>query len=269
MSNLKVRVKQYAVITGASSGLGSDFSRRLAKEGYSLILVARRENRLEELKHEFETQIDSENAQYICFEADLSRKDECKRLYEFIADKPIAIFINNAGFGDCGYFLDGDLQKEENMIDVNIKAVHILTKWILKKMDMQGYGYLLNVASSAGLMPAGPFMATYYASKAYITSLTRAIARELKEKGSKVYIGCLCPGPVNTEFNDVANVEFALPGISSEYCANYAIDMMKRRKTVIVPTLRMKAAMTFGRFLPQDIYIALAGHQQKKKLKQL
>ena len=106
-------------------------------------------------------------------------------------------------------------------------------------MDRQGYGYILNVASSAGLIPAGPYMATYYATKAYVTSLTRAVAEEFKQKNSRVYIGCLCPGPVDTEFNDVANVKFALKGISPSYCANYAIDMMKKRRIVIVPTLKM------------------------------
>ena len=121
------------------------------------------------------------------------------------------------------------------------------------------------MASSAGLIPAGPYMATYYATKAYVTSLTRAVARELKEQKSKVYIGCLCPGPVDTEFNDVANVQFALKGISPSYCANYAIDKMKKRKVVIVPSLKMKMAMFGGRLIPDDLYIKIAGHQQKKK----
>ena len=152
------------------------------------------------------------------------------------------------------------------MIDVNVRAVHILTKLVLRKMKAQGGGYLLNVASSAGLIPAGPYMATYYATKAYVASMTRAVARELKEEGSRVYIGALCPGPVDTEFNSVANVEFALPGITPEYCADYAIRQMKRRKVVIVPTLALKAATTMGRFIPQSVYIAIAGHQQKKKL---
>lgn len=109
-------------------------------------------------------------------------------------------------------------------------------------------------------------MATYYATKAYVASLTRAIAKELKEQGSKVYIGALCPGPVDTEFNDVAHVSFALPGITAESCVEAAITGMKRRKTVIVPSLYMKAATTLGRFLPQDMYIEITGHQQKKKL---
>ena len=109
-------------------------------------------------------------------------------------------------------------------------------------------------------------MATYYATKAYVTSLTRAIATELKEQGSRVYIGCLCPGPVDTEFNDVANVNFALKGITASYCANYAVDQMKKRKVVIVPTLTMKCTVFFSRIIPQNLYIKLTGNQQKKKL---
>lgn len=131
-------------------------------------------------------------------------------------------------------------------------------------MRVKDRGFILNVASSAGLIPAGPYMAAYYASKAYVASLSRAVACELRQSHSHVYVGCLCPGPVDTEFNDVANVRFALKGISAEYCANYAIDRMMKHKTVIVPTLRMKLATTCGRFLPQSLYIKIVSHQQKK-----
>lgn len=122
------------------------------------------------------------------------------------------------------------------MIDVNIKAVHILTKKFLPDMIARNEGYILNVASVAGLMPAGPYMATYYATKAYVTSFTSAIAEEL-EKKSNVYVGSLCPGPVDTEFNQVADVKFNLKGITSEYCVNYALDKMYKRKKIIVPTI--------------------------------
>ena len=104
-------------------------------------------------------------------------------------------------------------------------------------------------------------------SKTYVVSLTRAIAQELQDEGSNIYIGALCPGPVNTEFNSVANVEFALCGISPSYCVKYAIRQMKKRKVLIVPTLTIKAATFFGRFIPQSLYIKIAGHQQKKKFK--
>lgn len=255
----------YAVITGASSGIGAEFAKRLAKEGFDLILVARRKDRLLKLREEIHREVDKER-DCLLLEADLSSWEECQKLCDFLQGKKLAIFINNAGFGDCSRFMDGDLDKELRMIDVNIRAVHFLTKKALEIMEKQKGGYLLNVASSAGLMPAGPYMATYYATKSYVASLTRAIAEEFKEEKSPIYIGCLCPGPVKTEFDEVANVEFSLKGISAYDCANYAVDQMIRGKKVIVPTLKMKLAMVFGRFLPQGLYIKIAAHQQRKKM---
>ena len=252
----------YAVVTGASAGLGIEFSKRLAAEGYDLILVARREEKLKSLAKELE----KIGAKSIIITADLSKIDECRRLMDEIIKEKVSIFINNAGFGDCGFFPETNLDKDLGMIDLNVKAVHFFTKEMVALCERQGGGYLLNVASSAGLIPAGPYMATYYATKAYVTSLTRAVSVELKEHKSNVYVGCLCPGPVDTEFNDVANVEFALPGISASFCANYAIDMMKKKKTVIIPTVRMKMALFGKRIISEKSYIKITGHQQKKKL---
>lgn len=259
MSEVGIK-KHYAVITGASSGIGKEFAKRLSKEGYRLVLVARRRERLEELAETLETECE-------IITADVSKMDECRALCKRLSKLPVGIFINNAGFGDCSYFLEGDEAKELEMIDVNIKAVHVLTKRVLTQMTLQGGGYILNVASSAGLMPAGPYMATYYATKSYVTSLTRAIAQELKEKKNPVYVGALCPGPVDTEFNQVANVEFSLKGISAEYCANYAIDEMKKRKIIIVPSFSMKSAVIGAKVCPTDMLVRIASHQQKKKLK--
>lgn len=252
-------MKQYAVITGASSGIGTAFSKRLARQGYSLILIARRKDRLEHLAKQLPTECE-------ILPADLTSLEECRRIYKTISDKPIEIFINNAGMGDCAPFIISDLDKELQMIDLNVRAVHFFTKRMIQKMQKTDHGYLLNVASSAGLIPAGPYMAAYYATKAYVTSLTRAAAMELQECGSHLYVGCLCPGPVNTEFNRVANVEFSLNGISADFCAAYAFKQMKKRQTVIIPKCYMRAAVFFGRFLPQDLYIRLVSRQQKKKI---
>ena len=157
-------------------------------------------------------------------------------------------------------------QTELDMIDVNVKAVHLLTKLILKDMVEKNKGYILNVASSAGLLPAGPYMSTYYATKAYVTSFTRGVAEELRRKHSDVYVGCLCPGPVETEFNKVANVEFALKGISAYTCANYAVTQMFKRKITVVPTFKMKAAVVLGRLIPAKWNISIAAKQQRKKI---
>ena len=139
-------------------------------------------------------------------------------------------------------------------------------KLVLKKMVEVDQGMLLNVASSAGLMPGGPYMSTYYATKSYVTSLTRGVARELKEKGSHVYIGCLCPGPVHTEFNEVANVEFALKGITPQYCVDYTLKMMEKGKVTIVPSYTMKVATTAAKLVPAALCVILVAYQQKKKL---
>lgn len=253
----------YAVITGASSGIGRCFAKGLAEKGYSLVLVARRRERLERLAEELTAEY---KINCLVISCDVSQEQECRRLMAETEELPIEILINNAGFGDCSPFTEGDLEKELNMVDVNIKAVHTLMKLMLKRMVPKNRGYILNIASSAGLLPAGPYMAVYYASKAYVTSITQAVARELKEAKSQVYVGCLCPGPVDTEFNRVANVEFALPGISAEYCAKYGLKGMFRRKTVIIPTIQMKLLLTLGKFLPRKWYVAVIARQQKKKL---
>lgn len=254
-----IRRKKYAVITGASAGIGLEFAKRLAKRGYPLVLIARRQDRLLKIAGELKTKCE-------IIVADLSREEECYRVFYQLKDREIGVFINNAGFGDCGRFTETDLQKEMNMVQVNVKALHILMKLMLQKMEKKNYGYILNVASSAGLMPAGPYMATYYATKAYVASLTQAVAEELRENGSRVYVGCLCPGPVDTEFNSVANVEFALKGITPRYCVDYALKQMGKKRVVIVPAKTMQLAMTFGRFLPRHLYVRIAAHQQKKKI---
>ena len=253
---------RYALITGASSGIGAEFARQLGDMGYTLILTARRKDRLEHLRHDL-AEADIKSQLHI---ADLSGIDDCRKLCEAIEELPIDIFINNAGFGDCGPFSDTEVSTDMQMIDVNVKAIHFLMKKMLIKMEKQGYGSILNVASSAGLLPAGPYMATYYATKAYVTSLTRAAAMEEKEKNGPVYIAALCPGPVDTEFNHVAHVKFALKGITTKYLVSYTLKQMKRGKTLIIPTLRIKLAVIMGRFIPQKLLIRLTGHQQKKKL---
>lgn len=250
--------KRYAVITGASAGIGMEFARRLSEKGYPLVLIARRQDRLIKLAKELKTDCE-------IIPADLSREEECYRVFYRLQDKEIGIFINNAGFGDCGSFWETDLQKELNMVQVNVKAVHILMKMMLKKMQKAQRGYILNVASSAGLLPAGPYMASYYATKAYVASLTQSVAEELKESKSRVYVGCLCPGPVDTEFNSVANVTFALKGISPRYCVDYALKQMKKRQVVIVPALTIQAVTTLGRWAPRSLYVKAAARQQKKK----
>ena len=157
---------------------------------------------------------------------DISSTYNCTELYNMVKKKDIDILINNAGFGLFGHFNTTKLDKELDMIELNIKTVHTLTKLFLKDFIKKNKGYILNVASIAGFMP-GPLMATYYATKNYVVRLSEAVREELRRENSKVQISILCPGPVDTNFNKVADVEFALKGLSSEYVAKYAIEKIK------------------------------------------
>lgn len=237
--------------------MGRDMARILDEKGYDLILVARRLDKLEELKQELKNKV-------TLISMDLSIMENCYQLYEQVKDKNIDIVINNAGFGLLGEFVSSDLNRELNMIDLNIKALHILTKLFLQDFVNKDRGYLLNIASSAAFQP-GPLMATYYATKAYVLHLTEAIYEELRHKKSHVYVGCLCPGPVNTEFNQVANVTFSLKGLDSYQVSKYAIDKMFARKLIIVPGTLMKLNLWFNRFLPKKLLLKCTYYIQRKK----
>lgn len=247
-----------AVITGATSGIGEKMAEILHKKGYSLTLIARREDRLLKQKEKFgnETQI---------IVADLSSRDEVLRAFSQINTEDTEILINNAGFGLCGEFLETPLAKELEMIDTNICAVHILTKLFLDVFYKKNKGYILNVASIASFFP-GPLLSTYYSTKSYVRILTESIHGELKNKNSDVYIGVLCPGPVDTEFDKVANVKFSLKSSSPEFIAKYAIKKMFAKKLIILPTLSVKTAVMFHRFIPKKLLVRIVLKMQKKKL---
>ena len=248
-----------ALITGASSGMGRDMARILAKKGYDLILVARRKDRMLELKKELETNI-------TIIPMDLSIEENCFKLYEKVRNKKIDVLINNAGFGLFGEFVKTDLDTELKMIDLNIKSYHILTKLFLQDFVKRDQGYILNVCSSAGFM-AGPRLSTYYATKNYVTKLTMAINEELRVAKSHVTISALCPGPVATEFNDVAHGTFAIREASSYEVAKYAIDKLFQRKMIIVPTFMMRLTLFFNRFAPYRLSLYIAYQIQKRKSK--
>lgn len=253
-----------ALITGASSGLGADMARVLARKGYNLILVARRKEKLEKLKKELEHPKKGFGIQAQIISMDLASTFNCMKLYNKIKKEDIDIVINNAGFGLFGEFSTTKLEKELDMIDLNIKSVHALTKQFLKDFKEKDRGYILNVASSAGFMP-GPYMATYYATKAYVLHFTEAIYEELKRASSHVNISVLCPGPVDTNFNKVAGVKFAIKGLESYEVAEYAINQMLKKKLIIVPSFKMKCAIIGTRFLPRKRVSHITANFQKKK----
>lgn len=255
-----------ACITGASSGIGAEFAAQLARKGYSLLLVARREDRLIELatalskKHNITCEI---------ITADLSDLVECLKLTEHIKQEyseNLEVLINCAGFGAVGKFEENDSEVDMKMIDVNVKALHLIAKELLPTFIANDYGRIINVASVAGLMPGGPYMATYYATKSYVVSLTRAMAAELKYSGSNVKVHALCPGPVNTEFNDVANVKFALKGISARDCVLYCLEEIQNEKIIIVPKTSVRWASRAVKFIPVAIALAVIAKSQMSKI---
>ncbi len=238
-----------ALITGASSGIGRDMAKYLAQKGWDLVVVARRTERLLQLKEELS------NVDVMCITADLSKREDCAMVYEQTQGTQIDMLINNAGFGLAGHFDDTDLDTELKMIDTNVKAMHILTKLYLRDFVKRDSGIILNVASIAGFMP-GPLLATYYATKNYVLRLSQAIYKELKKKGSKVTISALCPGPINTEFFDVANVKFLISGVNSERVAKLAVDKALKGKLVILPGMT-KILPFVLRLVPQKLVMSV------------
>ena len=251
--------KKKALITGASSGIGRDMARVLSDKGYDLILVARDKNNLNRLKKELKTNVE-------VISMDLSNVDNCKKLYEKVKYKNIDILINNAGFGTIGAFRKTDMDKELSMINLNIKAVHILTKLFLDDFVKRDSGYILNVSSASAFQP-GPLMAAYYSTKSYVYNLTLALYEELRRIKSNVKMSCLCPGPVNTNFNKVANCEFKMNALSSEYVARYAINKMFKNKLLIIPGFIMKLVYIFGRFVPNKLKMRITYNIQHRKTK--
>lgn len=248
-----------ALITGASSGIGKDMAKYLSSLGYDLILVARNKEALEALQDELPTKVKA-------IVMDLAVESNVKSLYVICKNENIDVLINNAGFGLCGEFVETDINRELEMIDVDIRAVHILTKMFLKDMKKRNSGYILNVASAAAFAP-GPLMATYYSCKAYVYRLTEAISFELKKSKSKVSISCLCPGPVDTNFDCVANVQFSIKGLKSEDVAKYAIDQMLKGKLIIIPGFKMKCAKFFSHFVTENFMMKVTYRTQRKKIK--
>ncbi len=246
-----------ALITGGTSGIGRDMAVILSHKGYDLILASRNTEKMERMKRKLKTEVQ-------VITVDLSKKEDCYRLYEEVKDQEIEIVINNAGFGAFGKFWEIPLATELNMLDLNVRAVHILTKLFLKDFKKRNRGYILNVASSAAFLP-GPLLAAYYATKAYVLRLTEAIYEELRHEKSHVYVGALCPGPVDTGFNERANVRFSLPGMKSRKVAAYGLKKMFERKLVIIPGITMKAAYYGEKLLPEKVLLQAAYRMQKKK----
>ena len=243
-----------ALITGASSGIGYDMMIYLRELGYDIIAVARNTKPIELLVDKSIRVIQS----------DLSIVDNIYTLYNDLKDETIDLLINNAGFGIHGFFKDTDLTHELEMINVNLMAPHILTKLFLNQMVKRDNGHILNVASSAAFSP-GPLMATYYASKSYLMSLSLGINSELNHCNSQVKVSVLCPGPVKTNFNQVAGVDFAIKAFDSHYVARYALNKMFKGKTLIIPGFKMKIAYLGSKILSIPLITNIVYKVNRKK----
>lgn len=238
-----------ALVTGASAGIGRDIARSLARHGINLIITARRRDRLLSLKEELTSEY---GVKVKIITADLSSEGHCRELHRRVRKYNIDILVNNAGLGVFGEFTQTDLDKELNMLSINIRAFHILFKLFLKDFAERDSGYILNTASVAGFMP-GPLFSSYYAAKAYVVRMTEAVYEELRCKNSGVSLSLLCPGPVETEFFDRAGVSFTMPPQSSEYVAEYAVREMFGGRLYIWPSAIAKAAAVLSKASPDKL----------------
>ena len=247
-------MKKVALVTGASAGLGVDFARQLSKRGHPLVLAARRKDRLQALAKELG------NARVIAI--DLSKKDAPAKLMADLQAKSevVDLLVNNAGFGLIGRFAELDAGREREMIDLNVGTLTDLCRAVAPGMIDRKSGGIINVASTAAFQP-GPKMAVYFATKAFVLSLTEALHEELKPHGIKVT--CLCPGPTRTEFGDVAgfggNGLFDRVAMESPEVVAAGLKGLDRNQAVVVPGFVNKLTASSGRFAPRSVVRKIAG----------
>ncbi|MCS6874791.1 MAG: SDR family oxidoreductase [Pyrinomonadaceae bacterium] len=238
------------LITGASSGIGESFAKRLAKEKHNLVLVARSRERLERLAKELSSE---ENIVADYISVDLSEPNADLKVFEFTESRGFQVnwLINNAGFGSFGYFSELDLQRELQMIRLNVEALVALTHRYLQKMRQMREGVIINVSSAAGFQPV-PFMATYAATKAFVTSFTAAIAEENRPHG--IIIQALCPGATETKFFETAKMD-RLVGIKGmqtpEQVVETALKAVRKKKVVPVSGFANYLVSVIGSITPE------------------
>jgi short-subunit dehydrogenase len=249
----------YAVVTGASAGLGKEFARLFAKDGHSLVLVARRKNELDALAKEL---ADAHQTKSLVVPADLTDPGAPKHIHAEIgrAGADVEFLVNNAGFGSNGKFWELDTQKELGMIEVNITALVHLTRLFVPEMVARGRGRVLNIGSTAGFQP-GPYMATYYASKAFVNHFSEALAFELRDTGVSVTLSC--PGATVTEFAAVAGNDktplFKQGGAAdAATVAGEAYRAMLAGKPSVIHGFKNKAGVQALRLSPRKTVLAIA-----------
>ncbi|WP_394191517.1 SDR family NAD(P)-dependent oxidoreductase [Paenisporosarcina quisquiliarum] len=247
-------MKKTALITGATSGLGYEFVQLLAKEQYNLIVVARNEEKLLSIKSEFPL------LNVTTIPMDLSKPGSVRKMVEEIQEKglQVDVLINNAGFGLLGKFDELNVEKQLEMIQLNISALTELTHAFLPQMKKKKFGQIMNVASTAAFQP-GPMMAVYYATKAYVLSFSEALVEELA--GTGVTVTTLCPGATKTNFGSVANVEktkMFSNAMDATTVAALGYNGMRNGKRVVITGNSNKIGATAAKFLPRSTAAKIA-----------
>lgn len=257
----------YVLITGASAGIGKAYAYAFAQRGYNLVLVARRKAKLQEIQTDI-TQ--SHAVDVLCYDADLTEKRIREKVIKKVATLPLAILVNNAGFGDYGAFETSACEKQLSMIDLNIAALVHMTHAllpILRKTASSGLtknSYVMNIGSVAGLIPCLPYMTNYSATKAYVLSFSEALAEECSKMNKVVHVCVVCPGPTQSEFAEVASLHGDKNAFTQSFrkqnwhkiptaqsLAEYSIKHMMRKKRVIVHGKKFMLLQLFCRFLPR------------------
>jgi short-subunit dehydrogenase len=251
-----------ALITGASSGIGEEFARQLAKRRYDLVLVARRQDRMERLAEELGV-AHGVNSEVIA--ADLARAEDVSAVAKRLLREDIRMLVNSAGFGTLGDFVELPIDRELVEIDVNVRALTRLSHAAAEVMVRGGGGTIINIASTAAFQ-AVPGMATYAATKAYVLAFSEALHEELKDHG--VTVTCLCPGPVRTEFQEVAGVDGSRLRIGwtrTEHVVAAALRGARAGKAIVVPgTLSNTGAMT-AKLAPRFLARKVAGAMFRRR----
>lgn len=252
-------MSKYVLITGATSGIGLEFSKVYYKNGYNLILVGRNEEKLKELKSNFT------KVQVHTFSLDLSILDNVDVLLKNIRERKldVDILINNAGAGFNGAFLEISWEKHSNIIDLNIKSLSKLTYGILEMMKSRGCGKILNVASTGAYQP-GPFIGVYYATKAYVLSFSAALREEVKDYG--VNVSCLCPGATKTEFSKRAGKGDLNVAMSAKVVAEVGFKGLNKNKAIIIPGIMNKVAIILSKIMPTVVNSKIVKKIQKKAM---
>ena len=247
-----------ALVTGGTGGIGKERALSLLKRGYEVRVVSRKEGEFAKRKKQYP------DSKLYFGSYDLSKEEECYRLLKDTEDIDFDVFINNAGFGDIGYREKTDLNKEVNRLKLNDIATLILVKSFLLRFKKKDKGYILRTASAAAFGVA-PYRNVYYASKAFVYSLAHGYYRELKDSKSKVSLSVLCPGPVKTNFEKVANAKFTIHSLTAPYVGEYAIKKRLKGKFEIVPGFTIKLGHTFSHLVPKRMISKVLRKQSEIK----